>query len=112
MQEHKVAFTPDALESLIDIVSYIRDTLRNPPAAMSVYNKLKSAATSLCLMPEHIPFSRYDELAKKSVRCMSVENYLILFRVIEAENLVEILNFVYGKRNQREILSALTKRGD
>ena len=97
--DFKVFLSTEALSDLERIVAYI--TLRNPPAAERMGNRLLDAALSLEKLPERgriVP-----EFQRPALREVVFRSYRIIYRVNSAEQSVEIVRFWHAARGFPQI---------
>jgi len=85
-------WTPQAREDLREIVSYI--ARRNPSAARRMRQVLEHSVLPLREHPLMYPQSRRMPNCREIV---AHPNYLVFYRV--ADNHIEIVNVVHGRRN-------------
>jgi toxin ParE1/3/4 len=97
-----LVWTRPALDSLLDVVRYIKRD--NPPAAQRFAAAIKTKVTRLELFPESgrvVP-----EFPSRGLREVLVEDYRIIYRVVTPRTRGEILAVRHGARR----LEALPQR--
>ncbi|MDO5318711.1 MAG: type II toxin-antitoxin system RelE/ParE family toxin [bacterium] len=77
----EVVYSPKALADIERIHNYIRDALLNPPAAERIVTMIFDAGDSLAATPRPGAPFRSDLDLLKYYRYLTVENYLLVFRV-------------------------------
>ena len=101
---YKVEFLPIALNDMVEIVSYIGQTLQNPIAADNLSNEFLKAAERL----EKFPYSNAVYVPLRSLkheyRKLIVKNYLMFYWVDEDKKVVTVSRVVYAKRDYGKIL--------
>ena len=98
----KVKFTTDAVQDLEQIGDYIKDTLKNPKAALNTIGKIKSAVDKLKAFPligSPLTSAAGEETDYRFLVC---GNYPALYRV--QADIVYIDRVLYGKRDYMAIL--------
>ena len=91
---HKIIFSPQAIADLEAVVRYIAKD--NPEAAIHVGNLLVNRVTIL----EEFPLIGSVYPKRPGVRKLVSQPYLIFYRVRERENIVDILRYWHGARNE------------
>ena len=89
-----LVWTRPALDSLLDVVRYIKRD--NPPAAQRFAATIKTKVTRLELFPESgrvVP-----ELPSGGLREVLVDDYRVIYRVVKPRIRVEILAVRHGAR--------------
>jgi toxin ParE1/3/4 len=92
----KVIFTPQSLDDLREIVSFIAKN--NRERAKSFGNELVDHALTLREMPERgriVP-----EISESSVREIVYRPYRIIYEVFPLQNVVYVLRFWHGARGK------------
>lgn len=92
---YRLRYLPLAQKDLINIVSYISDTLKNPVAALELVNKLDDSISRLAKFPFSCRVFQSDEFLKSEYRLLPVKNYLVFYVVTDNE--IEIHRIVYSK---------------
>ncbi len=96
---HKVILTPQALDDLREIVSFIAQD--NSERAKSFGNELIDHALTLADLPERgrvVP-----EISDPAVREIVHRPYRIIYEVFSTQNAVYVLRFWHGARGEPEI---------
>ncbi len=90
-------FTPLAISDIDNALDYISSKLQNPDAADNLYFAIQQEIDSICESPFAFPDCSYYLIDDDTIRHSVVGNYILIFEVSEAENLIKILRFPYGK---------------
>ena len=101
---YSVEYLPLARQDMIEIVLYIAQELRNPPAAERIAVRLTEAGESLREFPYAQPAYAPLRPLKHEYRKLLVENYMMLYWVTESEKRVTIARVVYARRNYAKLL--------
>ncbi|MDR2922787.1 MAG: type II toxin-antitoxin system RelE/ParE family toxin, partial [Treponema sp.] len=83
-------------------VNYIRNTLQAPAASERLKDEIKRTYKNLKQNPFMYPVVPSNDLASMGFRFIMVKNYM-LFYIVE-EKQVNIIRFLYGRRNWINIL--------
>ena len=100
--EYNYKITPAAADDLDAIDTYISKKLHNPVAALDLMDEFERQFCSLCDFPYRCELSRNPILAEKGYRRLAVNNYVALYLVNEAEQLVIIARVFYGAMKYEE----------
>ncbi len=94
-----------AAESDIDAVyEYIAETLENPDAASELADELEIQISEICKKPKTGKLVENAFLRKDGIRRFLVKNYIAYYFIDTENEKIIILRFVYGGRNQDEIV--------
>ena len=97
-----VKLSPDAVQDLKGIKTYITDELQNPIATKNTIDKIVSTYENLSLFPESgIPVQKYISFPT-DYKFVLANNYSIFYRI--EQNSVLIVRILYSKRNFIQIL--------
>ena len=97
-----VKLSPDAVQDLKGIKTYITDELQNPIAAKNTIDKIVSTYENLSLFPESgIPVQKYISFPT-DYKFVLANNYSIFYRI--EQNSVLIVRILNSKRNFIQIL--------
>jgi toxin ParE1/3/4 len=97
----KVILTPQSLDDLRDIVSFIAKD--NPERARTFGNELIDRALSVTTFPER--GRTVPEIGDAAVREIIHRSYRIIYEVFPDASVVYVLRFWHGARGQPEIKS-------
>ena len=95
----KVILTPQALDDLREIVSFIAQ--QNPARAKSFGNELIDQALTLAELAER--GRAVPEISESSVREIVHRPYRIIYEIFPEQNAVYVLRFWHGVRGEPEI---------
>ena len=104
MDEYTVFISKPAEQDIANAVDYIDEILHNPQAADALLDAVEKAFASLTFFPEKYPIVKDAVLASHEIRMLSINNYLALYTVDKSKSRIQIVRFLYGKRNWQEIL--------
>ena len=100
-------FTEKAEQDLDEILRYISVDLVNPTAAQNLGRKVFEKIDMVRTFPESGAPVDNEFLADKTIRKLSVDNYVIYYKAHYEEKVISIIRIVYGKRNLDEILKTM-----
>jgi len=93
-----------AEEDILSTVKYISNDLKNPTAANNLLNEIERHEINLEDNPYIYPLVNDDYLSGKGIRIIVIKNYLMFFYINEDKKIVNIIRFLYGRRNWKNIL--------
>ena len=98
----KLQYTPEAIQDIKEIKSYIRHVLHNPTAA----KRIGKAILDNCSQLKQYPYSGMSLREKTDyetdLRVLVCENYLALYRV--EENMISVSRIFDGRQNYLYLL--------
>ena len=99
MASYSYSFTPMAKLDLDGALGYISGELASPGAARKLYRAVLRALGETCEMPYSCPDCSRYLVADPAYRCRLVGNYLLVYRVDGARRRIEVLRFLYARRD-------------
>jgi plasmid stabilization system protein ParE len=94
----------DKISKLRSILRYITETLKEPVTAKRIYSAIKEQITAFNKLPLCHPLVCEEEYARRGLRKMPAENYLVFYTVNEAIKEVHILRILYNRREWQNFL--------
>lgn len=99
---YKVELSPQAIEDLKEIKSYIEDELQNPTAAKNTILKIIETYESLSISPNsRIPVQKYVSF-QTDYRFILANNYSIFYRI--EDKTIKVVRILYSRRDFVNIL--------
>lgn len=99
---YKVELSPQAVEDLKEIKSYIEDELQNPTAAKNTILKIIETYESLSISPNSgIPVQKYVSF-QTDYRFILANNYSIFYRI--EDKTIKVVRILYSRRDFVNIL--------
>ena len=95
---------PSAERDIEDAANYIERVLLNPQAADELLADVETALLSLREDPQRVKRVSDPLLKAWGIRLMPVRNYMAFFVIDEERRRVEIVRFLYARRNWPRIL--------
>lgn len=102
---YKVIYSPQALEDLTEIYEYIYFTLQAHIAAYKQSYRIRKMISSLDTFPARYSLVEWEPWASMKIYKVSVDNYMIFYRVDEELSTVSIIRIFYSGRNIEDIVS-------
>lgn len=106
--EYQVTLTPQAIEQIEQIFSYIKYTLQEPQTANRWTDFLQKEIAGLHFMPSRYPLTDEEPWHSNGIHKMPVKNFLVYYLVDEETKTVSVTAVIYGRRDQ---LAALADMG-
>lgn len=101
---YRIVETELALRDLDSILSYIALTLSNLSAAASFADEIEKCYSNLEEMPLMCEFCHDPRLRVLGYRKAVIKNYVMVYKVDEAEKTVIILRFFYGRQDYERMI--------
>lgn len=102
--KYEVIMENSAERDLLEILTYISETLLEPAAAKRIYLSIKEQVQSLDHMPFRYSVIQEEPYCKLGVRRIPVENYTAFYVVDEAGQAVHIFRILYNRREWRNLI--------
>ena len=100
MDNYQVKITPQAHSQMLEIFSYISDTLKAPATASQLLDEIEKSILSLSTMPKRVALIEDEPWRSYGVHKMPVKNFIIYFWVKEEQKEVHVIAIIYGRRDQ------------
>lgn len=100
--DNNIHYSPQALDDLEEIWSYIHDELCNPSAARNTIDGILKAVERLKVFTGAGAVLSFSDGINSGYRFVMYSNYLAFYRVIESDVYVD--RIIYGKRDYMSIL--------
>lgn len=104
---YSVEITPYAECALREIGQYIAVNLQSPQNAISTLSAIRKEIRSLCFMPARIALTPDEPWGTEGIHRMLVKNFYVYFWINEVKKLVQVINVVYARRDQKAQLSQM-----
>lgn len=101
---YKIDETELALQDLDNIISYVALTLANPSAAASFADEVEECYSNLEQMPLMYGFCSDPRLRALGYHKAILKNYVMVYKVDEAQKTVSILRFFHGRQDYEKLL--------
>lgn len=91
---------PQAEKDITEILDYITNGLSNPTAAMNLWSDIKEAIGRAKMFPYAMPLLRNERITLgREYRRLDVNNYVVVYKVVEELKQVRIFAVFYGPSN-------------
>jgi len=102
--KYSLNITDIAEEDILSTVRYIADELKNPIAANTLLDEIEKHEKILEKTPGIYPFVHDEYLAGKKLKYVIIKNFLLFFSIDKKNKTVNIIRFLYGRRDWINIL--------
>lgn len=99
-----VNITDIAEEDILSVVQYIANSLKSPTAANNLLDEIEKHEKFLEKTPDIYPFVSDDYLAEKGVKFVLIKNYMMFFTINKSKKIVNVIRFLYGRRDWQNII--------
>lgn len=99
MKPYTIEVTRSAEKDIIKTLDYITYVLMNPDAAGDLLDKTGKTIESLQAYPERFPLVDDAVLRGLGIRFIVVNNYLVFYMIDEEKHCVNVIRFIYNKRD-------------
>lgn len=91
---------PQAEKDITEILDYINNELKNPTAAKNLWTDIKEAIGRARLFPYAMPIIKNRRITLgKEYRRLDVNNYVVVYKVVEEKKEIRIFAVLYGPSN-------------
>jgi len=102
--KYSLNITDIAEEDILSTVRYIANVLKNSIAANNLLDKIERHEKILEETPGIYPFVHDEYLAGKGLKYVKIKNFLLFYTVDKKNKIVNIIRFLYGRRDWKNIL--------
>lgn len=102
--DHKVIFSNKSIKDLEYIADYIKYVLKNPKAADDFIDKVYNKLSMIIDNPECRPLVSDNILHAKGIRIFKINNYLLIYKIDNINNIVYVIRILYKGRDWRSVL--------
>ena len=99
MDKYRVKINPRAIRELDSIYEYIANEKSAPENAKGQVDRIKKAVLNLSAFPQSHQRRNEGRYAEKGYRQLLIDNYLVIFRIDEADKTVYVITVQYQGRN-------------
>jgi len=101
---YSINITDLAEQDILSTVTYISDVLKNNIAANNLLDEINRHEKILEEMPGIYPFVNDEYLSEKGLKYVIIKNYLLFFIINEEDKIVNVVRFLYGRRDWKNII--------
>jgi len=102
--KYSLNITDIAEEDILSTVRYIANVLKNPVAANNLLDEIEKHEKTLEDTPGIYPSVHDEHLAEKGLKYVKIKNFLLFFTVDKKNKIINIIRFLYGRRDWKNIL--------
>jgi plasmid stabilization system protein ParE len=99
-----VNITPIAEADIYNTENYISGVPLNTIAANKLLDDIEDTRKKLEDNPQLFTYVPDEFLKSKRIKYTMAHNYMLFFRIRESENAVDVIRFLYGRRDWKNIL--------
>lgn len=103
-EKYSVTYSPQALEDLKNIYSYIAFELQAPLTAERLVKRIRKEIYLLNEMPTRFALVEWEPWKSRNTHKLPVEKYLVYYIVQDADLQVKVLRIFYGGRDIKNII--------
>ncbi len=104
VSEYSIRYSVDAMRDIDEIYNYISKKLFARQSARRIVRRIRDQIRALNVFPERHPLAPEERLATIGLRKVSVENFVIYYKVDDNALTVTIARIMYGGRNAENII--------
>jgi plasmid stabilization system protein ParE len=101
---YSVHITDLAEDDILSSVKYIADVLKAPVSANHLLDEIEKYENTLENTPNMYSFVPDDYLTTKGLKYAMVKNFMLFYTINEEEKMVNVIRFLYGRRDWKNIL--------
>jgi len=102
--KYSLNITDIAEEDILSSVRYIANELKNSIAANNLLDEIEKYEKILEETPGIYPSVHDEYLAEQGLRFVTIKNFLLFFTIDKKNKTVNIIRFLYGRRDWKNIL--------
>lgn len=96
---YSVAYSPEAVDDLREIYSYIAFTLLVPETAEKQVNRIRKEVRSLDFMPSRYSLVDWEPWKSMGMHKVPVDNFVVYYTVNADSRTVTVIRIFYGGRD-------------
>lgn len=97
--EYQIRISETCLEQIRDTLNYIDTKLKELNASNRLRSKIKEVFNQIKFFPELYPQILKKDKTKRYYRKIVIDNYVVLYTIIEEEKIIFISDFYYMRKN-------------
>lgn len=103
-EKFKIIYSPEALDDLRKIYSYIAFKLKAPDSAKNQAKRIREEIRSLDFMPGRYALVDFEPWKSRNTHKVTVNNYVVFYAVDEDTTTVTVIRIFYGGQDIENIL--------
>lgn len=102
---YSVSYSPEAMDDLREIYSYIAFTLLVPETAEKQVNRIRKEIRSLDFMPSRYSLVDWEPWKSMGMHKVPVDNFVVYYTVNDDSRTVTVIRIFYGGRDVANIVN-------
>ena len=103
-ESYKIIYSPQALDDLKGIYSYIAFSLKAASTAKKLVNRIRKEIRTLYTMPERYAAFKLETWQHAGTRKLAIGNFVVIYTVDNFSRTVSIIRILYGGMDIDSIL--------
>lgn len=103
---YSISYSPEAMDDLREIYSYIAFTLLVPETAEKQVNRIRKKVRSLNFMPSRYSLADWEPWKSMEMHKVPVDHFVVYYTVDNDNRTVTVIRIFYGGRDAANILNA------
>jgi len=108
-KKYAVIYSPEAMDDIREIYSYIAFELQSPDVAVGQVNRIRKEIRSLDFMPTRYSTVDWEPWKSMKMHKIPVDNYLVYYAVNDESRIVTVIRIFYGGRDVEGIINEQAK---
>lgn len=105
VNEYRIIIAAKAHSDMLNISTYISDTLLSPETSKQFIKGLKESISNLSFTPYRFPLIQNSYLEDTSIHCMPYKNHYIFYQIDDDNLTVHVVRIGYNKRNWQKVFT-------
>lgn len=101
---YNVIISEEAHKDIDNVMNYFVNSLKNSTAAARLLGKIEKTYIDLADNPFMYAYCNDSRLRSDGYRKAVIDNYILIYRVDEANNTVFVVRFFYGRQNYIDLI--------
>ncbi|MCI6552489.1 MAG: type II toxin-antitoxin system RelE/ParE family toxin [Lachnospiraceae bacterium] len=102
---YSVSYSPEAMDDLREIYSYIAFTLLVPETAEKQVNRIRKEVRSLDFMPSRYSLVDWEPRKSMGMHKVPVDNFVVYYTVDDDSHTITVIRIFYGGRDVANIIN-------
>ncbi len=103
---YSVVYSPEAMDDLREIYTYIAFTLMVPESAEKQVNRIRKEVRSLDFMPSRYSFVDWEPWKSMGMHKVPIDNFVVYYTVNDDSRTVTVIRIFYGGQDVGNIVNA------
>lgn len=105
--KYAIVYTPEALNDIKKIYSYIAFELSVPNVGENQVNRIRKTIRSLDLFPLRNPIVDWEPWKSMGMRKVPIDNFIVFYTIDDKESAINIIRIVYSGQDIQSLLMLL-----